>query len=326
MRSQRFLLCVLVAGVGVGVLMTGPVCAQSVSLGNGLIDVLDAQGDTAFHVDSSSVDIGATGADVDLFMRETSTGAQALYFNTSLGTLIVGGTDSGGEILLRDTTNFTTLQANSAGDLILGSSTSDGDITVKESSTNRTNFSVDGDTATVTVGAHGALGDAGQIYIRDDDGVSNNLWLRGNFADFNMGSTVSGQDGDISLSNGTSSSVALDLEGSSGSISNIITGNGVVKAWAQINADGTVNSCHRCNASITQTNNISTGTYEVDFVISTDISARPVVCSAGITASLGTSAYQINCVGRSGDPSSIFVITKTALGINTNSSFTAVVF
>jgi len=327
MLSRRVFWGVLIAGLGFGLLMTGPVSAQSVGIGNSLIDVRDAQGDRILEVGTTNrVTIGDVGSDIDLLIYDTAAGDQALWFNTSQGSLYIGGLDDGGEMGLRDTVGQLTLLTTSFGDLTLGSTNQDGDITVKESTTNRTNFSVDGDTATVTVGAQGAAGDPGQIYLRDADGVTNNIWLRGILADINLGSTVSGEDGDISLSNGTSSGTALDLEGSSGSITNIITGNGIVKAWARMNADGTVASCYRCNSSPTVTGLISTGSYEVDFTIDANIDSRPVVCSPGHNGTTITLATSISCVGRGGNDSAIFVVTQNGSGTAINSTFTAVVF
>lgn len=326
MRLRRVLFGALIAGVGVGFLTAGPAAAQSVSIGNGLIDVLDAQDDDVFNVDSTGVDLGSAGADVDLFIRSSAAGAQALWFNTSVGGLYIGGTANGGEMWLRDTASQVTLQTNSAGDLILGAGTADGDITVREATTNRTNFSVDGNTATVTVGAQGGTGDGGILYLRDQAGVINNVQLRGADGEAFLGSTTTGDDGDISLSNGTSSNFALDLEGSNGTITNIITGNGIVKAWARMNSNGTVASCYRCSTSAANTNRISLGNYEVDFTIDANIDSRPVVCSSGHNAVSGTSGAGISCVGRTLDDSSVFVSTFSPAGTSVDSYFTIVVF
>jgi hypothetical protein len=271
------------------------------------------------------VDIGGTGAAVTLFIRDFGNN-QALWFNTAVSGLYVGGSGSGGEMWLRDTAGQVTLQNDSTGDLILGGGTSDGDLTMREGTTGIATISADGNTATLTVGAQGVAGDPGQIYLRDADGVTNNIWLRGITADINLGSTVSSEDGDISLSDGSSNDLALDLEGSNGTITNKITGNGVVKAWARMNADGTVASCYRCNSSATVTGKISTGNYEVDFTIDSNIDTRPVACSNGHNGVGFAGGVGIYCVGRGGDDSAVFVHIETGAGSSTDSPFTVVVF
>jgi hypothetical protein len=116
------------------------------------------------------------------------------------------------------------------------------------------------------------------------------------------------------------------LTGSSDDVVNKFDGNGVVKAWARINADGTVASCHRCDPSTAETRSLSTGTYEVDFTpVGTDISSRPWTCSLGNGASFGA-VDQIGCVQRAGDASSIFVDIRNISGASTNLAFTVVVY
>ena len=84
MRLRRVFVGVLVAGFGVGLLMTGPASAQSVGIGNSLIDVRDAQGDRILEVGTTNrVTIGDTGSDIDLLMYSTATGAQSLWVNNN---------------------------------------------------------------------------------------------------------------------------------------------------------------------------------------------------------------------------------------------------
>lgn len=105
-----------------------------------------------------------------------------------------------------------------------------------------------------------------------------------------------------------------------------LNGNGMVKAWARINADGSVASCWRCNTSGTETRNISTGNYEVDFTpLSTDIRSRPRM---GLLDGYGGSALRggISFEDRSGDPSSVFVETYDSAGTSTDESFTIIIY
>ena len=51
--------------------------------------------------------------------------------------------------------------------------------------------------------------------------------------------------------------------------------NGLVKAWAEINEDGSIANCWRCNRT-SGTFRVSEGLYQVDFTpLSTDITGRP---------------------------------------------------
>ena len=49
-------------------------------------------------------------------------------------------------------------------------------------------------------------------------------------------------------------------------------GDSAIKGWAQINADGTVASCYRCNTDVLQTRTLGTGVYEVTLRLSHQIS------------------------------------------------------
>jgi hypothetical protein len=65
--------------------------------------------------------------------------------------------------------------------------------------------------------------------------------------------------------------------------------NGLVKACAEINADGTIAACWRCNTDALETQRLATGSHEVDFTpLATDTNGRPraaaitgMVCSPG---------------------------------------------
>jgi hypothetical protein len=52
--------------------------------------------------------------------------------------------------------------------------------------------------------------------------------------------------------------------------------NGLIKAWAKINEDGTIAACWRCNKDPNETRRQSEGDYEVDFTpLGDDINGRP---------------------------------------------------
>ena len=82
-------------------------------------------------------------------------------------------------------------------------------------------------------------------------------------------------DGDLSVKD-TGGTETVSLDGATGDVTNSLTGNGLVKAWASINPDGTIRSCWRCNLDPAATQRVAPGTYVVDFLpLATDIGARP---------------------------------------------------
>ena len=167
-------------------------------------------------------------------------------------------------------------------------------------------------------------GESGELYIENGSGTTN-VWVFGTGQAY-LGNT--GSSGTLYLDNGTASWNSIVLAGSTGNVTNQLGGNGLVKAWARINADGTVASCWRCNLEADETRLISgfTGSYEVDFTpVGTDIRDRPWTCSLGTGAVFGAIG-QIGCVQRSGDASSIFVDTRNTLGAADNLPFTVVVY
>lgn len=95
-----------------------------------------------------------------------------------------------------------------------------------------------------------------------------------------------GADGDLLIQDGMGATTLI-LDGASRNATQTIdpadptAGNGFVKAWAKIAADGTVVSCWNCNESIFATYRLDTGEYRVQFTVG-DISSRPV--SAVISA------------------------------------------
>jgi hypothetical protein len=167
-------------------------------------------------------------------------------------------------------------------------------------------------------------GKYGMLYMENGLG-STNVWLYG-YGQAYLGS--SSHSGYLALDNGSSSWSSINLYGSSGDVINQLNGNGVVKAWARLNADGTVASCYRCDPSAAETRKIAgfTGAYEVDFTpVGTDISGRPWTCSLGTGAVFGASG-EISCVQRAGDPSSVFVDVRTSAGVSADQPYTIVVY
>ena len=173
-------------------------------------------------------------------------------------------------------------------------------------------------------GSGSTPGESGELYIENGSGTTN-IWVFGTGQAY-LGNT--GSSGTLYVDNGTASWNSIVLAGSTSSVTNQFNGNGIVKAWARINADGAVASCYRCNGDTGETRLISgfTGAYEVDFTpVGTDISGRPWTCSLGNGATFGAIG-QISCVTRSGDASSIFIDTRNTVGDSANLAFTVVVY
>jgi hypothetical protein len=105
-----------------------------------------------------------------------------------------------------------------------------------------------------------------------------------------------------------------------------LAGDGFVKGWARINADGTIASCYNCNPDTNETRKISTGAYEVDFTpLGDDVTGRP---RSATLDNLSGSAPQgeIGVADRSGDSSSVFVATRDDGGTFTDKSFVVVIY
>ena len=103
--------------------------------------------------------------------------------------------------------------------------------------------------------------------------------------------------------------------------------NGLVKAWAQINADGTIAACWRCNTDPAETGQTSLGDYEVDFTpLATDISGRPRSATIDNLGTGSAASGTIELADRSGDPSSVFVSTEDAAGAEADRPFVLIIY
>jgi hypothetical protein len=125
---------------------------------------------------------------------------------------------------------------------------------------------------------------------------------------------------------------AVELDAGSGNLTNLFSNqadqsNGLVKAWAQISADGTILACWRCNTDPAETRWIAAGHYEVDFTpLSTDISGRPrLAILDGHTTS--TPAHgTIILADRFDDASSILLRSHDQAGNSADAPFVLVVY
>jgi hypothetical protein len=120
---------------------------------------------------------------------------------------------------------------------------------------------------------------------------------------------------------------AVDLRASDGNLLNRFSNNGnesngLVKAWAQINADGTIRACWRCNTDPNETQLFDTGRYEVDFTpLAPDITGRPRLATLNRT-DIGS----IVILDRIGDASSVFIITTDGDNVGSNQAFDLIIF
>jgi hypothetical protein len=98
--------------------------------------------------------------------------------------------------------------------------------------------------------------------------------------------------------------------------------NGLVKAWARMNRDGTIAACWRCNRDPIETRRIGTGLYEVDFTpLSTDIGGRPR--SAAANNQFG---FAITADDTSGDPSSVVAASLSQAGAPADRDFFVLIY
>lgn len=180
--------------------------AQSVSIGNGILEILDTDGDSAVLVDNGAdYTAGGAGRTASLNLRG-SDGPTTLSFHALLAQLIVGG------------------------------------------------------------GSH-----EGIVLLKDDDGVTTTIELDGRTGAVLLGG--SGEDGDLVIYDNTDTET-FRVNGQTGSATNTLSGNGLVKAWARINANGSVLSCWRCDP--TETFRLAEGSYIVSFApLGLNLHGRP---------------------------------------------------
>jgi hypothetical protein len=176
--------------------------------------------------------------------------------------------------------------------------------------------------STITLGN---TGDDGDIFLRDSINNATTISMDGASGGITLGSSASTEDGDIQIHD-NDGSVSIALDGASGNVSNQFGGNGLIKAWARINSNGTVASCWRCNTSASYTYSYTAGFYYVDFNFTTDITSRPL--SAVIDShSVGTIYHgNIQLGYKTGDASSVWVRTSSESGAAENKPFTLFVY
>jgi hypothetical protein len=125
--------------------------------------------------------------------------------------------------------------------------------------------------------------------------------------------------------------VGISMSGKTGDVTNMLDGNGPIKAWCRIKADGTYDDGFRCNSDPNETRKIgapgAVGWYKVDFTaLSTDISSRPHIASCSNNADSVPVCKIITSHVHSSDLSSLFVTTRDINGNLADASFTVALF
>jgi hypothetical protein len=123
---------------------------------------------------------------------------------------------------------------------------------------------------------------------------------------------------------------AIELDAGTANVTNLFSNeedesNGLVKAWAQINADGSVEACWLCDPA--ETGLAGGGGYEVDFTpLATDITGRPRSATIDVHITGFSDPGVISLADRSGDPSSVFVFTADSDGVESQRPFVLVIY
>jgi hypothetical protein len=153
--------------------------------------------------------------------------------------------------------------------------------------------------------------------------------IRGN--DIRANLTLGGPTGDARLQLRDGAGVqGVQLRATTGNVINRFSNeedqsNGLVKAWAQINADGTIAACWRCNP--TETGRFFDGRYEVDFTpLDTDITGRPRSATIDDLGGGAENPGSITLADRQDDASSVFVNTTDPDGSDSDRSFILIIY
>jgi hypothetical protein len=143
----------------------------------------------------------------------------------------------------------------------------------------------------------------------DEDGTDARLRLR----DEDGGSAVQ-----LNAANATATNLFSNDEDES---------NGLVKAWAQINADGTIAACWRCNTDPNETRRFTAGSYEVDFTpLSTDVTGRPRAATVDNIGGGDAPVAVLYLADRDGDASSVYVDTNNLSGAPLDAPFVLAIY
>jgi hypothetical protein len=140
-----------------------------------------------------------------------------------------------------------------------------------------------------------------------------------------------GDEGRLRLRN-EDRATAVQLRASDANVTNLFSNaasqsNGLAKARAQIDADGTIVACWRCNTDPNETRLTATGHYEVDFTpLSTDITGRPRLAVLDGHTTFTPAHGTIILADRSGDPSSVVLRIRNEAGAAADAPFVPIIY
>jgi len=161
-------------------------------------------------------------------------------------------------------------------------------------------------------------------------GLSNNC-IKSNDLQSRLTLRQPGRDGRLQIRD-ANNAAAVNLNGTSGNVTNLFSNlqdesNGLVKAWAQIAANGSVVACWRCNTDPAETRlvpGLGAGSYEVDFTpLATDIRGRP---RSATIDDVNSFAAMLAVANRNGDTSSVFVNTRSGANAASNIGFVLLIY
>ena len=218
------------------------------------------------------------------------------------------------------------MSLNDGGDIYLGGADVCGDITVYRYDDGAT-LRFNGWLGDLTLGgATGGNSQDGDIFLKNADGATTTVSIDGNLGLLELGAP--GEDGDIEIFDDTGAQ-SFYVDGRTGNVTNDVGGNGLVKGWANINADGTIAACWRCDTNTSNTYKSSTGSYYVSFSpVGADITTRAAICSVGHLGRAGGLANAtIDCSRSASYPERVYVsIEGAATQAQADRPFTVLLF
>ena len=174
-------------------------------------------------------------------------------------------------------------------------------------------------TAKEATGKLGRSGNSGILRVVDTDGLDT-VHLDGQFGLLTLGSTE--DDGDLVIVDAVPDQESFRVDGNTGNVTNQLGGNGILKAWAKINASGAVVECWRCDSN--DTSKTGTGQYEVSFSpLGSNIDSRPRMAAIDSHGS-NLAAAGFVTVGDGGD--GVVVATRNTAGTLADLPFTVFIY
>jgi len=165
-------------------------------------------------------------------------------------------------------------------------------------------------------------GTAGHLYVNPSFGSVSALQFEAAVGELIIGSEEA--EGGLTI-RATDLADSLTVTGAEGTIANRLEGQGLVKAWARLNADGSLLDCYRCDA--TGTGKRALGTYDINFSpLAADIRDRP---RAAVLDTHSDDAPVLGFIGVgnvSGETARVRVSTGDTAGPAVDQAFTVLIY